>query len=161
MPSGILAFGAFFNALGGASMRTNLVVQPCSSPEACFRGSSPYSARTRQHALHRLSQHPRRILSNISLAVRVCFAVPCVGNTSFPSTFPRQRHLPGVHDDDDVPARPIPNTSAYPSPARARETRRQSTDDLARVPKHARTLEVRDVSRQRARRRSPRAREGT
>ena len=48
MPSGILAFGAFFNALGGASMRTNLVSSnPCSSPETpATSASSPYSART-------------------------------------------------------------------------------------------------------------------
>ena len=71
-----------------------------------------------------------------------------------PQLFPRQRHLPGVHDDDDVPARPIPRIRRLILPLqRARETRRQSTDDLpARVHQaHARTLEVRDVSRQRAR----------
>ena len=74
MPSGILAFGAFFNALGGASMRTNLVSSnPCSSPGNTRNFRIISLLRTHLGSMRStafLNTHVGS-LSNISLAVRV------------------------------------------------------------------------------------------
>ena len=148
MPSGILAFGAFFNALG--------------APPCAPTSSRPTRAPLRKHRNFRIISLLRThlgsmrstaflnthvgSLSNISLAVRVTNprAYPCVDDTLVPQLFPRHATSPAFTTTTTSPLDPSREYVglSFPCSARARRDANRPT-----ISPRASTRRTREPSR--------------